>query len=45
VTHGYIDIFTRYLNDEGWNAQVLQTQFGGEVEDETTAETDSEDVA
>lgn len=30
VTHGYTDIFTRYLNDEGWNAQVVPTQFEGE---------------
>jgi len=35
VTHGYTDIFTRYLNDEGWNAQVVPTQFdsdGGDSE-------------
>mmetsp|Transcript_23891 Transcript_23891/g.43386 ORF Transcript_23891/g.43386 Transcript_23891/m.43386 type:complete len:335 (+) Transcript_23891:585-1589(+) len=38
VTHGYTDIFTRYLNDQGWNAQVLQTEFGGdEAEDEAAA--------
>jgi putative mRNA 3-end processing factor len=37
VTHGYTDIFTRYLNDGGWNAQVLQTQFGGDDEEETPA--------
>ncbi|MCX7566400.1 ligase-associated DNA damage response exonuclease [Sulfitobacter sp. F26169L] len=30
VTHGYTDIFTRYLNDSGWNAQVIPTQFEGE---------------
>lgn len=30
VTHGYTDIFTRYLNDEGWNAEVVPTQFEGE---------------
>lgn len=30
VTHGYTDIFTRYLNDAGWNAQVVPTQFEGE---------------
>lgn len=30
VTHGYTDVFTRYLNDEGWNAQVVPTQFEGE---------------
>ena len=35
VTHGYTEIFTRFLNDQGWNAQVLQTEFGGEdAEDE-----------
>ncbi|MEL6463436.1 MAG: ligase-associated DNA damage response exonuclease [Pseudomonadota bacterium] len=35
VTHGYTEIFTRYLNDQGWTAQVLQTEFGGEdAEDE-----------
>ena len=33
VTHGYTDIFTRYLNEQGWAAQVLQTEFGGEEED------------
>jgi putative mRNA 3-end processing factor len=39
VTHGYTDIFTRYLNDRGWNAQVLQTEFGGdEAEDEAKNE-------
>ena len=35
VTHGYTDIFTRHLNDEGWNAQVVPTQFdsdGGDSE-------------
>jgi len=30
VTHGYTDIFTRYLNENGWNAQVVPTQFKGE---------------
>ena len=30
VTHGYTDIFTRYLNEKGWNAQVVPTQFEGE---------------
>lgn len=34
VTHGYTDIFARYLNDAGWNAQVVPTEFGGdEAED------------
>lgn len=30
LTHGYTDIFTRYLNENGWNAQVVPTQFEGE---------------
>jgi putative mRNA 3-end processing factor len=38
VTHGYTDIFTRYLNAEGWNAQVVPTQFEGESLDTGDAE-------
>ncbi|MFC6637656.1 ligase-associated DNA damage response exonuclease [Sulfitobacter sp. JBTF-M27] len=34
VTHGYMDIFTRYLNDNGWAAQVVPTQFEGESLDQ-----------
>ncbi|NNE54189.1 MAG: ligase-associated DNA damage response exonuclease [Sulfitobacter sp.] len=30
VTHGYTDIFTRYLNDNGWRARIVPTQFEGE---------------
>ena len=33
VTHGYTDIFSRYLNENGWQAQVVPTEFGGEEED------------
>ncbi|CUH76216.1 ligase-associated DNA damage response exonuclease [Tropicibacter naphthalenivorans] len=33
VTHGYTDIFTRHLIDQGYNAQVVPTQFG-ETEEE-----------
>ena len=33
VTHGYTDIFTRYLNDNGWHAQVVPTEFEGETLD------------
>jgi len=34
VTHGYTEIFTRYLNEMGWTAQVVPTEFGGdEAED------------
>lgn len=31
VTHGYTDILTRYLNDNGWNAQVVPTTFDGDT--------------
>jgi putative mRNA 3-end processing factor len=33
VTHGYTDVFTRYLNENGWQAQVIPTQFEGETLD------------
>lgn len=33
VTHGYTDIFTRFLSENGWNAQVVPTQFQGESAD------------
>lgn len=34
VTHGYTDIFARYLMEKGWNAQVLKTEFGGDTEND-----------
>ncbi|MCR9108651.1 ligase-associated DNA damage response exonuclease [Marivita sp. XM-24bin2] len=37
ATHGYTDIFARWLNSEGYNAQVVPTEFGGE--DDEAAET------
>ncbi|WP_299370620.1 ligase-associated DNA damage response exonuclease [uncultured Tateyamaria sp.] len=37
VTHGYTEIFTRYLNENGWNARVLETEFGGEEIEEDAA--------
>ncbi|MFT6023781.1 MAG: putative mRNA 3-end processing factor [Ascidiaceihabitans sp.] len=33
VTHGYTDIFARHLNDIGLNAQVVPTEFEGEMLD------------
>ncbi len=33
VTHGYTEIFTRYLNESGWTAQVVQTEFGEDEEE------------
>lgn len=31
VTHGYTDIFSRYLNDNGWKARVVRTEYEGEI--------------
>jgi putative mRNA 3-end processing factor len=41
VTHGYTDIFARYLTENGWNAQVVPTEFGG---DEDEADSSAEAV-
>ncbi|MFK7874729.1 MAG: ligase-associated DNA damage response exonuclease [Paracoccaceae bacterium] len=40
VTHGYTDIFSRYLTEAGWNAQIVQTEFGDD-----TDEADQENAA
>ncbi len=34
VTHGYTDIFARWLNSKGYAAQVVPTEFTGETLDE-----------
>jgi putative mRNA 3-end processing factor len=34
VTHGYTDVFARYLNEIGLNAQFVPTEFGGENDDD-----------
>jgi len=38
VTHGYTEIFARYLNASGWNARVVPTEFGGEDAEDGGAE-------
>lgn len=38
VTHGYTDVFTRYLNDSGWNAAVVRTEYEGETTESEAAE-------
>ncbi|WP_300443645.1 ligase-associated DNA damage response exonuclease [uncultured Mameliella sp.] len=30
VTHGYTEIFSRWLNDQGYDAAIVPTEFGGE---------------
>lgn len=37
VTHGYTDIFTRWLKSRGLDAQVVPTEFSGETLDEGAA--------
>ncbi|WP_135501589.1 ligase-associated DNA damage response exonuclease [Roseovarius aestuariivivens] len=41
ATHGYTDIFARYLNEKGYHAQVVPTEFTGESLDAT----DEDDAA
>ncbi|QFT63733.1 ligase-associated DNA damage response exonuclease [Roseivivax sp. THAF30] len=38
VTHGYTDIFARWLKSDGYDAHVLKTEFGSEDADEVTEE-------
>lgn len=38
VTHGYTELFSRWLNENGWQAQPLETQFTGESLDEPEEE-------
>lgn len=40
TTHGYADIFARYLNEQGYNAQTAQTHFEGEPSDGTSSADD-----
>ncbi len=45
ATHGYTDIFARWLNEAGYNARVVPTEFGGdEAEDSATAPADTGDA-
>ncbi|RBI83850.1 ligase-associated DNA damage response exonuclease [Rhodosalinus halophilus] len=37
VTHGYTEIFSRWLVSEGWDAAIVPTEFGGETEDDGDA--------
>jgi putative mRNA 3-end processing factor len=34
VTHGYTDIFARWLNNQGYNAHVVPTEFTGDTLEE-----------
>lgn len=45
VTHGYTDIFARYLREQGLQADVVPTEFGGEDDSEVDGEADGEAAA
>jgi len=34
VTHGYTDIFSKWLIENGYHAKVVPTQFGEDMEEE-----------
>ena len=36
VTHGYTEIFARWLSEQGYNARIVPTEFTGEVLDDGT---------
>ena len=38
VTHGYTSIFARWLTDQGYDAQIVRTEFTGETLDGETLE-------
>jgi len=38
VTHGYTSIFARWLADQGYDAQIVRTEFTGETLDGETLE-------
>lgn len=34
VTHGYTEVFSRWLNENGWNARAVPTEFGVDEDDQ-----------
>ncbi len=38
VTHGYTDIFARWLGERGYDAEIVPTEFTGETLDEGDTE-------
>lgn len=43
-THGYTDLFSRYLRELGYDARTEQTQYEGELSELNSQETEEEDV-
>jgi len=42
VTHGYSDIFSKWLNEKGLNANVVETQYEGELSEVSESKTQEE---
>ena len=38
ATHGYTDVFKRWLDSRGFNAKVVRTKFEGEISEEDPIE-------
>lgn len=38
TTHGYTELFAKYLNEQGWNARTQKTQYESETEEILVAE-------
>lgn len=45
VTHGYVDIFSKYLNEAGWNAGIVSTEYEGESSEIGEGSKSSEEAA
>ena len=37
VTHGYTSVFTKWLRDQGYDAHVVSTDYGGDEADDSDA--------
>ena len=33
VTHGYVPVMVRWLQEQGWDAQPMESEYGGEQDD------------
>lgn len=42
VTHGYTDILSKWLNEQGWEAATVSTQFEGETQEQTGTEEEAQ---
>lgn len=45
VTHGYTEIFSQWLNESGYNARVVRTEYGAESEELLDAQTELKEAS